>query len=73
MKTIITLKHEVTVIVEADNYDQAYNWALEHTPSGAVEEAAKAGNIAGEDWAEEVRELDPDDKASPDIDIREVK
>ena len=64
----VRLTYTVDVIVKGDDEDQIMDWAREHTPSEAVDDAQKRGRYPGETWDEEIISYRKDD-AGYDIDI----
>jgi len=66
----VRLTCTVDVFVKGESEDQIMDWAREHTPSEASDDAAKSGNLIDENYEEEILCCVRDDSI-PDIDLTE--
>ena len=66
----VTLTHKVTVIVQAEDLSQITDWANEHTPEEAYEDARKNGMWPSEDYDELIEPVRYTDDPDDEVDIK---
>lgn len=58
MKRYVTLTYKVRLVVESHEEESIYDWAYEHTPSEALDDAHKNGRFPREYYDEMIEFAD---------------